>query len=559
MSGPPSRKSFRRSVRRLVRAASLVAAVGGVLFVGSAAAVASVVRLKDGTTYEGDVKKQPQGGYLVTLAGGRKVLVAADQVAGFEAKPKAVAAADASLDRLASLRRAVENIPDLKQIVERYKQFIQQHPDSLGGEQAQADLVVWLDRMDRKLTKVGDQWLTDAERQAVAEQSFKTAEQAMALLAQGRPTEAAPLADQAIAENAHNPAGWYLKGLLLWKQDRAPEARKAFEQVVALAPDSAAGHNNLAVVLGRQNQQVAALLSYDRALLAAPQGLQVLDNLAEALHALPADLRNGTNVRKVVRHFNDQEALVRPQMEARGLARWGATWVPRADYDRLIAVEREIQAKIDRLEADYNALAARVGQLDRDIASMENTIRRMELDSYATDPVSGRSIRYPLPSSYYTFVRDLGTAKAERAQRATEQQQMRAQAKQLVQTIPTPRYAGVQRAIEADGTPVIGSKPALAGPADVPMAAAATAARPAAAGAGAPAAAAPQPATSPTAPPPPAPTAEAPAPQPPGVPEVDWPSRRPQVPPEKPSILDRRLSEPPPASGQPLLDDPGRK
>jgi tetratricopeptide (TPR) repeat protein len=566
----------RPPVRRLrLRPLFACAVAAGVTGWAARPVPAGVVRLKDGTTYEGEIKPE-RGGYVVTLADGKTVYVAADKVVGLEAKPKAVVGPNASLDRLASLRRAVENVPDLRQVVDRYKAFIAQHAGTPGAEQAQADLRVWQDRLDRRLTKVGEQWLSDLERQQLAERSFRTAEQAMDLLRQNRPTEAAPVVEQALAENGQNPAAWYLRGLLLWKQDRAPDARKAFDQVVALAPDSAAGHNNLAVVQWRQTQHVAALLSYDRALLAAPQSLVVLDNLAEALHALPADLRTAANVRKVVRHFNDQESLVRPPMEARGLFRWGSSWVTKAEYDRLLAVEREILDKIDRMEADYNALATRVQQLDRDVASLEATIRRMEADAYAFDPATNRTVRYPMPASYYTFVRDLGTAKAERAQRATEQQQMRRQANQLVQTMPTPRYTGVQRVIETDGTPVIG-KPAAGGPAGMPVAAGGPGGAGGVGAAGQPVPAAPvapggpagtgDPATAPVAGGPqgqgatPAASADTALglPGSPAVPEVDWPSRRRAVPPEKPSILDRRLSDPPPpAVDQPLLDERNR-
>src|SRR5687768_11688604 len=102
------------------------------------------------------------------------------------------------------------------------------------------------------------------------------------------------------------------------------------------------------------------------------------------------------------------------------------------------------------MEVDYNALAARVSQLNNDIASVEKTIRRMEIDSIVTD-ANGRTYRLPLPPSYYTFVRDLGAMKGEREQRYGEQELMRKQAKQLMQSLPTPRYTGVQRMIEVEG------------------------------------------------------------------------------------------------------------
>lgn len=532
---------------------------GVVLALASPAAADSLL-LSDGSRLEGQITRADDG-WFVTLASGKKVHVAREQVVGFNVGSKNDAM---SADRrLASLRSAAENMPDLHQVVDRFRDFVQQNAGTPAGEKAKTDLQIWEDRLDRKLVKVGDKWVSDVERAELATKSFQTAEQAMDLLRQGRTQQAAPIVEQALAENAQNPAAWYLRGLLLWKQDKTPEAKKAFDQVVALAADSAAGHNNLAIVLWRQKQYVAALLSYDRALLAAPQNRFVLDNLAEALNALPADLRSGTNVKKVVRHFNDQDLIVQQAMATQGWYRWGSTWVRRDDLEKLKAAEKEIRDKIDQMEADYNALTARIRRMDGDIAAVESTLRRMESDSVGVD-AAGHLIRYPLPPSYYTYLRDLGAMKADREQLTSDQAKMRLKARALVQGLPTPRYSGVQRMIEVEGTPVIG-KPAAA-PAPVAQAPAAPA--PAAPVPGAPVAPAPPVPAAPAAPAPaapvnpPAPVAPVEPPSAPVIPPVvmppalpELPTRRPAVPPEKPSILDRRLSEPPAGDPeQPLLE-----
>ncbi len=332
-------------------------------------------------------------------------------------------------------------------------------------------------------------------------------------------------------ENPKNPAAWYLKGILLFKQDKAVEARKAFETASGLVPDHAATYNNLAVVLWRQSQHVAALLNYEKALLAAPLHRGVLDNMAEALSALPAELRDGAHVKRVVRHFNDQDSLLQQQLAQQGSYRWGSTWVARADYDQLVAVEREVRGKIDQLEIEFNAVTARLQRIDADITTVQSTLRQMEANTLALD-ASGRTVRYPLPPSYYDYVRDLGALRAERDQRLIEQEQMRQHARKLQQTVPTPKYTGVQRLIEWEGTPIFGKAAAMppvqppAAPPDVkpapPVAVQPPVAEPA-----------PNPATRPSPPP-----------------------RRPAVPFEKPSLMDRRFADPPPATApsQPLIE-----
>src|SRR5687767_4778464 len=76
---------------------------------------ADVIRLHDGTRYEGEIKRESDG-YVVTLAGGRRLLVPIDKVAALEATPKN--GAGIPEQRLESLRRAVANVSDLKQIIE---------------------------------------------------------------------------------------------------------------------------------------------------------------------------------------------------------------------------------------------------------------------------------------------------------------------------------------------------------------------------------------------------------------------------------------------------------
>ena len=292
------------------------------------------------------------------------------------------------------------------------------------------------------------------------------------------------------------------------------------------------------------------MLTYDKALIAASLHRTILDNMAEALHVLPEELRSGAAVKKVVRHFNDQELLLQQQMAAQGLYRWGANWVSKTDFETLRAAEKEVRVKLEKLEGDYVALGQRITRLSDDIASAERTVARMESDSIAYD-ASGRIIRVPLPRSYYDFIRDVNSMKAERTQRREEQETMRRQGKQLAQSLPIPQYTGIQRLIEWEGTPIFGNnaarKPDVAnGGLNDPLAGNGGPQKPVNLAATSPTAIQPaviQPVTadSPAAPPPPRP--------------------RPMVPIERPSILERAFSEDFPRaapSTQPLLDSNGK-
>jgi hypothetical protein len=90
---------------------------------------ADVLYLKDGTKLEGDVKRSIKG-WVVTDAKGKVTIIENDKVQSIELK--ATSATTTSFDavdrKLLSLRRSVENLDELSEIIDRYKRFIDRTP-----------------------------------------------------------------------------------------------------------------------------------------------------------------------------------------------------------------------------------------------------------------------------------------------------------------------------------------------------------------------------------------------------------------------------------------------
>ena len=177
--------------------------------------------------------------------------------------------------------------------------------------------------------------------------------------------------------------------MVLYRQDQLSAARKAFETVTTLLPDHAPSLNNIAVIQWRQNQPMTALNFFDRALLAAPNRRDVLDNVAEALNALPVEDREAPVTKKLVRHFNEQDAAMQAAMQKQGLFRWGATWVSAAELEKLQEAEKQIKDKLDKLSASFDAVTARIARIDADIQTDTIMAKRMESDSFGHDPSTG--------------------------------------------------------------------------------------------------------------------------------------------------------------------------
>ncbi len=440
------------SAQRLLIPAFLAAGLLAPLVAAPAPAAADVLVRRDGTQLEGDVKKSPDGsGYDVRAADGTVTRVPRSEVKGVELKTPVTP--DDAQRRLASLRRSSDNVPDPKTAVARFKEFAAKYAGTPAAEESKTDLAMWQDRVERGMTKSGDRWVTPAELGAIQEESLAAAIHARRLLKQGRLKEAGPILDEALKDDPTNASAHYLRGLMLYKQEQLGPAKKSFESIAPLVPGHAPSLNNLAVIHWRQNNFAAALAAYDAAILAAPGEPVILNNVAEALNALPAEHRKIGATKKLVLDFNEQDEAVAETMAKQGRYRWGAQWVTGAELDKLQAKEREIKDKIDTLEEQFESAKDQLEQIDADMTDTERSLRRIEADSYRRD-ATGRPTRRPLPQVYYELRRDLAELERERTDQEAEMTRLRAEAKKVQQEMPVPRYTGVQRLSETEGTPL---------------------------------------------------------------------------------------------------------
>lgn len=442
----------RRRHDRCASLAAVVLAAAASLGVGVAAAAGDVIRLKDGTVLEGDVKRHPDGGWTVTSPGGHTRHVARKDVKSIEATGGA-ATRGAVDENLQSLRRSVENVDDPAVAIEKYERFLAAHPTSEVSGEAQRELATWLDRRDRGLVRVGSDWLTPEQRAERQAEGVAIASEARQLIKGGRLPEAERVIRQALEADPKNPAAWYLRGLLAYRADKMPEARRAFEQVNAAVPSHAPTLNNLAVVLFRQRQYGGAMTYYDQAMQASPNDREILDNVAEALEALDDTAEASTAAQKAARRFRSQDQQLQERMAALGLYRWGATWVNQTQMDRLREAERRIQERLDALAGEFDRAKDAIEEIDEDIESNERSMRQIEATSYVRDRYGGVR-RAALPSIYYELQRDTEKLRRDQAALVARQEELRAAAKAAQADVPVPRFSGVQKLIETEGTPI---------------------------------------------------------------------------------------------------------
>ena len=414
---------------------------------------ADVVVLNDGTRIEGDVKKAP-GGWVVITPDGKSVEIAADKVKSIEVG-SSKGSPDVAMSNLLSLRRSVENLSDINQIIDRYKRFIQQSKDAPSVvAEAQEDLAIWEQRLEQGLVKLGNKWIPPEERTELANRALTFADQARELVAHGRHHDADALLAQAMECDPICVPALYLRGVIQYQSNQLPPSRKSFETVNGLISDHAPTLNNIAVILWRQNALIPSLAHYEKALTAAPVNKMLLDNVAEALAALPDDQRKNKVAQNLFRKFTEQDTQLQQAMAAQGWYRWGGTWIDRAALENLKEIEKQVNEKIAVARKDYDAANTRIQEIDAQLASIDRSLRSIEANSVYRDG-DGKIIRIPYPPIYYDLQNDLARLRAERAGQVVKLDAARREMNRLQSEMPQPKFTGVQQVIGAEGVPVM--------------------------------------------------------------------------------------------------------
>ena len=410
-----------------------------------------VVHLKDGRILRGAVKRGPEG-YVVTTDDGRRQMVPVEQVKLLEVTNDP-ADADRAMQGLLSLRRAVNSLEDIDQILERYRRFVDQNPDTPAALEAKGDIQQWEQHKAQGLVKFAGQWVTPQDREESRRQSLDKAQQALQLLKQGRMTEADPLLQQALSQDPQNVTAMYLRANLLAEQDQLVAAKKLLEEILTLTPDHVPTLNNLAGVLWRQKQPSAALVRYDRAMMISPRNKRILNNVAEALHALANGEQRGPTAQKAKQRFESQDRQLQAELEPTGWYRWGATWVNRDQLNQLHEAERKIQDRLDALSAQFDDTQARIRRIESDLEANSRSMRQIEAGSYIRD-WEGNFIAVPYPPLYYDLQRDNANLLRQREAEVSKLESLRQAAAQVQQQLPVPRYTGVQQPFGPEGAPL---------------------------------------------------------------------------------------------------------
>lgn len=422
------------------------------LLLTASVALGDTLILNDGRRLEGDLKRDGDN-WMLKDAKGQISQVAASDVKSIEVG-KRTSDADAAKQKFAFIRRFADTQSEPAAVVAKYEEFISQYPDSAQVADARADLVVWRQRLDQRMTRLGGKWFNPAELAAWDEQATAHLEQARGLVKDGRLKEAIQAVDPILADDPANAGALYLKGVVLYRQDQLMPARKCFEAVAAAVADHGPTLNNLAVILWKQKQEVTAMGFLDRAMLVLPANQRILDNVAEVLNDVPKEAKNSPVTKRLAAKFEEQEPKVEQALLASGWYRWGSTWVNKEQYAQLREIEKQVRGQLDQLASEYDASESLIQKMTDDITSNQRTMNRIEADSIGRD-AQGNLVRSPYPNVYYDLRADIDRLTTRRRTEIERLDSLRQQADKVRAKLTVAPYNGILRIMEQDAMPLV--------------------------------------------------------------------------------------------------------
>jgi len=231
-------------------------------------------------------------------------------------------------------------------------------------------------------------------------------------------------------------------------------AKAEFVKVLTEVPDHAASLNNLAIILWRQNYPAGAAAKYALAMEASPENQLLLDNVAEALHAMPQESVDATPVRLALRLFLEQDALLQKRLAAQDQYRWGSTWVTAAELAKLKPAEQEMNDQLASLQTDIDSTQS---SLDTENTEMANTRQLMGVfEAQAT--TRGERVGAPtLPivsQTYLNLQQNLQQLQTSAAADEDRLNQLNEQAVRVRQSLPVQRYSGLQSLMGVEDAPL---------------------------------------------------------------------------------------------------------
>lgn len=325
----------------LIRSCALALLLPAVLLAGK-------LTLKDGTVYEGTIKKLGSS-YTVKLADGTMKLVSQSDVAGIDDPalaggtagtptpggkpgPNAGGAASADFDRVA---RQAERVDTPLIAVTLWQKFVDTHPKDPDNANGRREIARWQAMAKDGAERIKGKWVTGDDLKKLHKQVDKLTEDAITMLRGDQSLKGIEKLKEILKIYPSSfPANFEMGYFSLVKITRVEGSNKliddsitSLETAVKLKPNSPEALSNLAIAYNwRKRYEDAVVTAYKAAQI--NDSKEIVQNLYNAIDNAPPGMRK--NNPKVVAIMSDASVLF-SRRGANGNAQW--TYV-RPDYRR---------------------------------------------------------------------------------------------------------------------------------------------------------------------------------------------------------------------------------
>jgi tetratricopeptide (TPR) repeat protein len=258
-------------------------------------------------------------------------------------------AANAEWTRDAAL---IRQSVDLQGIISLHEQFLAKYGSQAIAATVKGSLAEYEKLAKQDGVKFRGRWMPAAQVEVTLRQWSAAAVPATKLYKAGQLRAALAEAKRVVDGDAANPDALVIAGLACYRLNNLAGAADYFAALAEADPSSVLAENNLGVILFTSGRQAESLVHYTHALQADPMQRMVADNVLEAFAAY-SGATDAPVYKNLVRQFNQCESRIEATMAARGMYRFGATWVPTAEAARLNGNVQAIKNAMAQLDATY--------------------------------------------------------------------------------------------------------------------------------------------------------------------------------------------------------------
>ena len=249
--------------------------------------------------------------------------------------------------------------------------YVEQRPkdDPLKVE-GEKQVKLWTDAVQAGKVIWAGKLMLPADREKMRKHALAKLDEGLAALRKGEVHPAAvALREAALNWPDHAGIQFYL-GVAL-QRDRDPRgAAAAYQAVLNDFPEHVPTLNNLAILENTRKEYRVGVLLIIQAMLLAPDVVPVNDNGYRT--ALRVEEAKVGGLNNELARLRNEASRMEAQMRQQGMVRWGTTWLPVEKFKEIEKTNRDVDAQIQILLGEVNALnmemevlKARIVELDR--------------------------------------------------------------------------------------------------------------------------------------------------------------------------------------------------